>query len=169
VDDNDRKILEQIEQKLDQLIALYNWRAALTLSAPTQTEATVMPAKKLKVGSGAPVNMTDIQTDGAILGLVDGAGNPVGTIDPTKVTAVWSSTDPTILAVAPNATNPLAATISTVGTPPKLGTASIIATLTFTTPPPAPLPATLTATSPPITVTASAPASADITLGTPTP
>jgi hypothetical protein len=113
---------------------------------------------------GAPnpnANITDIQSDGATLLPIDAAGNVVGTFDPTLVSVSWSTSDQTILAVTANPTNPLAATIASTG---ELGTASVLATITFLSGAPAPVIAEAD-----ITVTTSAIVSATMQLGTPTP
>lgn len=144
-------------QKL--LLSLYRFffpprRAKITLGKPYGDSMA-----KTLVKSGAPVTMTDLQKDGAVLTIYDGAGLAVPPSASWGV--VWSSSNPAILTVTPDPTG-LTATIATP-TPAVAGTATVSAVVT-PTPGGAALPA---AVSPPITVTGSTPASADITLGQP--
>lgn len=142
------------------LLSLYRFffppkRATLTLGRPYGD-----PMAKKLVKSGASISMTDLQSDGAVLTIYDGAGLAVPPSASWGV--VWSTSDNSILVVTPDPSNPLNATISTA-TPAKAGTATVSAVVT-PTPGGAALPA---AVSPPITVTGGAPASADLTLGIP--
>jgi len=165
----------RIERRLDRCIALLEElitclcgpnRAVIELGTPQdqsgESDMAKLSSKAKKMKAGVPVDITDIQSDGATLVIVDGAGNPVtAQPDPTTVSVAWTSSDPTILTVTPDPTNSLLATVKSVG---KLGTATIDATITFTSGTPAPLTAMQD-----ITVTNSAPVSATIQLGVPTP
>lgn len=138
--------------------------AEITLGQPQFHEKEIPMKVQLNFKKGtkqaSDLQFPQLASDGATLTAFDAAGNPT-TIDPTKTSVAWSTSDSSVLTIAVSPTDQTQATVKSTG---KIGTGiTIMATFTNldgSTPMPP-------AVSVGIDVPAGAPVSATITLGIP--